>query len=167
MHRLFALLAISLLLSACGSKTSGARAAPTLGSSHKAIDAAWNAGNGSAECKQENLAVSCTYVYRGIHVVVTYDQRHFAEQFQTDGSRHRGIDIWTFLNGLVPHASRRLSCRYVPHSTGGGTAHACLYRQKKRDMIVAYFLHPADEDYGGLVTYDFEEYKDIQAGDNA
>ncbi|GAC1323023.1 MAG: hypothetical protein NVS2B16_06780 [Chloroflexota bacterium] len=154
---------IVLLMVSINAGTATAGTMPSLGMAQKQIDAAWTRDGKSGACRRENLALSCHYLYRGIRIVATFNDHHTAEQFQTDGKTHRNVDVWRFLNLLVPRGSRLLGCRFVRHSTGGGTAHACLYHLT-RNMIVAYFPHPADTDFGGLVTYDYEEYKDIQAG---
>ncbi|MBV9282134.1 MAG: hypothetical protein JOZ41_18800 [Chloroflexi bacterium] len=150
------------LCAGCGSSAGGkpSPAWPVLGASERSVDAAWSGGR-APDCRQENLELTCRYFYEGVRVAVSFDQHRLAEQFQTAVVTGGSIDLWRFLTSLVPRGSRRLSCRSVPHSSGGGTARACLYRFK-RDMIVAYFPHPADQDDGGLVTYDFEEYKDIE-----
>ena len=144
-----------VLLAACGSSTS-ARPWPVLGSSEKAVSAAWSVDPSTEGCTRVNLETTCHYVYRGVRIAVSFDEHQVAEQFQTDGKKHRGVDMWQFLNSLVPKGSRRLSCRLVPHSTGGGTARACLYHVKQ-DIIVAYFPHPSDTDFGGLVTSGYAE----------
>lgn len=136
---------------------------PALGATESVVNAAWTRESRGGGCKRENLALTCSYVYRGVHIAVSFDQKHHAVQFQTDGRQHRSFDMWHFLNTLVPAGSKLRGCRFVPHSIEGGTAHACLYHLKQ-DIIVAYFPHPTDTDFGGLVTYDYEEYKDIQAG---
>jgi len=134
---------------------------PVLGSSEKSITAAWGSADHVVDCGQENLETVCRYLYRGVHIAVAFDQHLLAERFQTDGKPHPSVNMWQLLNSMIPGNARRISCRSVAHSSGGGMARACLYRSKV-DMIVAYFPHPSETDFGGVVSFDFEEYKDIQ-----
>jgi hypothetical protein len=109
----------------------------------------------------ENLELTCHYLYEGVHITVAYDEHGKAEQITIDGLKHRTVRIWRFLNGLIPGGEHLANCRYISYSSGGGTAHACLY-QGKSNMIVAQFLTPNDPLYGGLVAYDFAGYRDIE-----
>lgn len=154
---------------ACANPMSGlSRSSPhpavALGALEKTINARWDVDPTSAACAPEILDITCHYLYRGVQVTVSFNQHGRAEQIITDGKPHSSVAVWSFLLSLVPAGSRQLSCRFVSPSSGGGTAHACLY-QGPSAVIVAYFPHPHDPDFGGIVTSDYAAYRDIEPED--
>lgn len=159
----FLFLWVSLMLGGCGIGSSAPShpARVTLGATRQVIDARWDVDPTSAVCTPENLELTCRYVYRGARIIVAYDQRHVAEYIQVGVAPARTFDEWGFLVGLVPSGWHRVSCRDIVHSSGGGKAHACIYRLR-RDIIVARFYQPLAAAYGGVVTYDYAGYADIQ-----
>jgi hypothetical protein len=125
------------------------------------MDKAWVPLRRSGNCTPENLALTCLYLYRGVLITVAFDRHLVAQEIRVPVVHQRGFNMFRFETAFVPKGYRRVSCRDVPKSEGGGTAHACIYH-KKNDIIVVYFYHPADPAFDGEVIYDFAGYRDVQ-----
>jgi hypothetical protein len=152
-------LLVPLVLSACG--TSAQTPAPpraALGDSEGTLNRLWSVHPTATACIRENLALTCYYQIHRIRLTVTYDQRLTAVQITANSMPHPVANMWTFLTGLVPAAMTKTRCRNVSDSIGGGTARACLYHSGT-DVIVAYFPHPTDPKFGGIVAYDYSGFR--------
>jgi hypothetical protein len=125
------------------------------------MDASWSVDPHSEACVPESLELTCWYLYRGARITVAFNQQRTADQIQMSAMPSRSFDSWHFLLGMLPRGAQQRSCREVAGSSGGGTAHACLYHLRQ-DIVVAYFPKALDPNYGGIITYDYAGYRDIE-----
>ena len=151
--------ASAVLLGGCSTSESSPHVG--LSAQRGTIDKAWRRDPHAAVCIPENLALTCHYVYKGMHIVVAYASNGHAEQISVSQWPHHRTKEWAFLKTTVPSGAHLVGCKDLNHSMAGGPAHACIYRLK-RSVIVAYFPHPNDPTFAALVAYDYASYQDIK-----